>query len=142
MCEDGVSLVILARVKNHPNLVEGVRLCLQELNNRLQGNRCCESDGINKRPCRDGWNRDAVQLMLCCHLQAPSISTGQQLRLLLITASPNRTDRVHDVPRLEVASRGDDRITNRATADAAALLVNLRTAFRVNSAICAAAFVQ
>jgi len=142
MCEDGVSFVILASVKNHPNLVEGVLLCLQELNNRLQGNRCCEPDGVNKRACRDGWNRDAVQLMLCCYLQAPPISTRQQLTLMLITTSPDRTDRVDHMSRLEVTSCSDDCITNRTTANAATFLVNLWATFRVDGAICAVAFVQ
>lgn len=46
------------------------------------------------------------------------------------------------VPRLEIASCSNNRITNGTTTDAAAFLINLGTALRMDSTVRAVAFVQ
>ena len=46
------------------------------------------------------------------------------------------------MPRLEIASCRNNRITNRTASDAAAFLINFGTTFRMNSPVSAVAFVQ
>jgi len=61
---------------------------------------------------------------------------------MLIPTSPDRTYRMNDMPRYEVASGGDDSITNWATTDALTFFINLGATFRVDGAICAITFIQ
>ena len=93
---------------------------------------------ISARPIR----RVYVQAVLGGDLQTAAVGAGQQLRLLLVATAPDRADRVDDVSRLEIAPGGDDRIADRAPADASALLVDARATLRVDGAVGARALVE
>src|SRR5262249_3853452 len=77
-----------------------------------------------------------------CNLQTASVGARQQLRLVLIAAAPDRANRVDDVPRSEVAAGSNDRVADGTTSDASALLVNPRSALRVNRATTARGLVE
>ena len=61
---------------------------------------------------------------------------------MLIATSPDWADSMNHMTCFEVASAGDDGVADGTAADSLALLVNLRTALRVNGAICAHALVK
>src|SRR5207244_10428482 len=117
-------------------------LLLEELNNRLQCNLRCESDRVNERAGGDGRNRDVAQTVLGGDLQAPPVGACQQLWLMLVAPSPNRSHSMNNVTRLQVPSCRNDRITNGTTTNMPTLLINPRSAFGVDSPVCTAALVQ
>src|ERR1700722_7762602 len=117
-------------------------LALEELNDCPQCDRRGETDWVDKRAGGDGRNRNAVPAIFCSELQAAAIRAREQFGFMFITTTPNWTDRMNNILCFQVAAGGDDRIANRATADAAAFLVNSRAAFRVNRAVRARALVQ
>jgi hypothetical protein len=61
---------------------------------------------------------------------------------MLIATSPDWADSMNHMSGFEVASAADDGVADGTAADSLALLVNLRTALRVNGAICAHALVK
>jgi hypothetical protein len=58
--KDRVGSVVLARVENHPHLVETVLLSLQELDNRLERNGCGQAQRISERARGKGRKRNAA----------------------------------------------------------------------------------
>src|SRR5262249_14532142 len=52
--------VVLARVENHPHLVETVLLSLQELDNRHERNGCGQPQRISERARGNGRKRNAA----------------------------------------------------------------------------------
>lgn len=83
-----------------------------------------------------------MEAIFCRDLKAPSVGAREKLRLMFVATLPDGANGVNDVAGFEVTSGGDDGVADGATADFEAFFVNLRTAFGVDGAVGAVAFVQ
>src|SRR5216117_3666800 len=72
--EQRISAVVLALIKNHPNLLEPVLTFSQEFHDGPERDWRRELERISECPCGDRRERDAAQLILCCNLQTATIS--------------------------------------------------------------------
>src|SRR5437762_10972369 len=90
--EQRISAIVLSLIKHHPHLLQGVLTLFEEFNDGSQRDGRGELKWISECPGRDRGKGNAAQVVLHRNLQTPPIGAGQQLRLVLVTPSPHRTD--------------------------------------------------
>jgi len=102
---------------------------------RCQGNPGGLLERIAINPRADGREGQAFQPVCGSQFQAFPVRAGQDVRFTVGAAPINWTDGVNNVPGLEIAARGYDRLAGGATPDFAALSHNGRSAGPVNGAV-------
>src|SRR5262249_60651857 len=75
----------------------------------------CQGYGVRIRARRQGRQRYALALMCDSHCQALLIGTGEQLSFAALTTMPDRSHRVNDIARWQLASARNHRVPCRAT---------------------------
>jgi hypothetical protein len=133
---------ILSRIENHSDFIEVMFTFSEEVNDCIKSNRGCELDRVSKCSGRNGWERNAAQVVTRCDLQASTIGARQQLRFALVTTTPNRTNSMNDVPSFEISPSRDNRIADGTASYFPASFINLRSTFCVNGAVRARSLIE